>query len=166
MGQDEDFTAYVAARRTRLVRTAVLLGCPERDAEDLVHTVLLRCLRSWRRVSRADHRDAYVNRMLVNALHDARSRRWTGEVPTADLPDGPGRETDLAVGLVVRRALAALSGEHRDVLVLRFFADLSERATAEALGLPVGTVKSRTARALAALACDDDIAGLTGERSA
>lgn len=166
MGTDEEFTAYVAARRSRLVRTAVLLGCPERDAEDLVHTVLVKCLRSWRRVSRAEHRDAYVNRMLVNGLHDARSRRWTGELPTETLPEAVATETDLAVGLVVRRALAALSSEHRDVLVLRFFADLSERDTAEALRLPVGTVKSRTARALAALAGDDDIAGLTGERSA
>jgi DNA-directed RNA polymerase specialized sigma24 family protein len=69
---DGDFTAYVAARRPRLVRTAVLLGCPESDAEDIVQTALARCLRSWRRVAKADNRDAYVNKVLVNSLQRRR----------------------------------------------------------------------------------------------
>ena len=43
------------------------------------------------------------------------------------------------------------------MLVLRFYADLSERETAHALGIPAGTVKSRTARALAALGADASI---------
>lgn len=165
MDHDQDFTAYVAARRPRLVRTAVLLGCPEPEAEDLVQTALSRCLRSWRRVAKADNRDAYVNRVLVNALRDARARRWNGELPTDVLPDGPQADADLAAGLVVRRALATLTPEHRAVLVLRFFADLSERQAAEALGVPPGTVKSRTARALAALSSHDDIVTLAAERS-
>ena len=46
------FEEYVAARRSTLVRTAVLLGCSSADAEDAVQTMLLRCFRSWRRVSR------------------------------------------------------------------------------------------------------------------
>ncbi len=156
-----DFDEYVAARRTRLVRTAVLLGCPRADAEDVVQTALLRCYRSWRRVQRADHPDAYVNRVLVNTLTDARSRRWHGELPTADPPEDDVDEIDLSVGIAVRRALAAMSPDHREVLVLRYFADLSERDTADALGLPPGTVKSRTARALAALAASDHLKDVT-----
>lgn len=159
-----DFTEYVAARRPRLVRTVVLLGCPARDAEDVVQSALARCLRSWRRVSRADNPDAYVNRVLVNTLRDARSRRWNGELSSDSLPEREA-ETAHEDGLVVRRALASLSPEHREVLVLRYFADLSERQTADALGVPPGTVKSRTARAIAALAAHDDIAALAGERS-
>lgn len=158
-----DFAEYVAARRPRLVRTAVLLGCQEADAEDVVQTTLARCLRSWRRVSRADSPDAYVHRVLVNTLADVRGRRWNGELPAAVLPEGLGAE-EPDDGLVVRRALASLSPEHRAVLVLRFFADLSERETAAALGLPSGTVKSRTARAIAAMSARDDIAALAGER--
>jgi len=151
-----DFSDFVAARRASLVRSAVLLGCAQPDAEDLVQTALLRCYRHWRRVERADQPDAYVYQVLVNALHDARARRWTGEAPTDDLPD-TAHDPDLTTGLAVRRALAAMSREHREVLVLRFYADLSERATADALRLPVGTVKSRTARALAALAADENL---------
>lgn len=155
-----EFDEYVAARRVRLVRTAVLLGCPPADAEDVVQTALLRCYRSWRRVSRADSPDAYVHRVLVNTYLDSRSRRWTGEVPTESLPE-PVADVDLSLGLAVRRALAAMSDEHRAVLVLRFFADLSERDTAEALGLPAGTVKSRTARALAALGASEHLKDVT-----
>lgn len=152
-----DFSEYVAARRTRLVRSAVLLGCPQPDAEDVVQTALLRCFRSWRRVQKADQPDAYVYRVLVNTLTDARNRRWNGELPTEALPDRPGEEGDATVGFGVRRALAAMRREHREVLVLRYYADLSERETADVLGIPPGTVKSRTSRALAVLAADQNV---------
>ncbi|GEP39687.1 RNA polymerase sigma factor [Nocardioides psychrotolerans] len=152
-----DFSDYVAARRTTLVRAAVLLGCPQPDAEDVVQTALLRCFRSWRRVQRADEPDAYVYRVLVNTLHDARSRRWNGELPTETLPDHAAVAEDATSGLAVRRALGAMSRDHREVLVLRYYADLSERQTADVLRVPPGTVKSRTARALAVLAADQNV---------
>lgn len=152
-----DFSEYVAARRPTLVRTAVLLGCPQADAEDVVQTALLRCYRSWRRVTRTDQPDAYVYKVLVNTLRDAQSRRWNGELPTDELPETAAEATDPTTGLAVRRALAAMTTEHREVLVLRYYADLSERATADALGVPPGTAKSRTSRALAALASDHNV---------
>lgn len=152
-----DFSEYVAARRATLVRSAVLLGCPQPDAEDVVQTALLRCFRSWRRVQKADQPDAYVYRILVNTLTDARNRRWNGELPTGTLPDRHDDERDATVGLGVRRALAAMRREHREVLVLRYYADLSERETADVLRIPPGTVKSRTSRALAALAADQNL---------
>jgi RNA polymerase sigma-70 factor (sigma-E family) len=145
-----DFSEYVAARRAQLVRAVVLLGCPVADAEDIVQTALLKCHRSWRRVQGADQPEAYVYRVLVNTFRDARSRRWTGEVPTDELPEDV-HEVDQLTGLDVRRALASMSHDHREVLVLRYFADLTEAESARALGVPVGTVKSRAARALAAL---------------
>jgi RNA polymerase sigma factor (sigma-70 family) len=49
----------------------------------------------------------------------------------------------------IERALGRLSNDHRTVLVLRFVADLSEHEVARVLRVPPGTVKSRTARALA-----------------
>jgi len=152
-----EFSEYVAARRTQLVRSAVLLGCPVADAEDLVQSTLTKAYRSWSRVVRAAQPDAYVYRILTNTLRDARSRRWTDELPTASPPDATAPDPDPTTGLAVRRALAAMTREHREVLVLRFYADLSEAETAAALGIPAGTAKSRTARALAALAADDNI---------
>jgi len=153
-----DFAEYAATRRPTLVRSAVLLGCTSDEAEDLVQVTLTKCFVHWRKVARAERPDAYVYRILVNALRDDRARRWHGETPTAVLPDTPVHEADMTDGLAVRRALAALSKEHRDVLVLRFYSDLTERETARVLRIPAGTVKSRTARALAALSVDRNIA--------
>ena len=152
-----DLAEYAASRRTTLYRTAVLLGCPEQDADDLVQVTLTRCVRHWGRITRADNPDAYVYTVMLNAFRDVRARRWHGELPTEVLPDHASDDPDVAAALAVRRAVAGLTEEHRAVLVLRFYADLSERETAKALGIPAGTVKSRTARALAALAADASI---------
>jgi DNA-directed RNA polymerase specialized sigma24 family protein len=78
-------------------------------------------------------------------------RRWRGEHPTADVVDGGSDDPDVAAAVDARTALAALPWGQRAVLVLRFFDDQSEARTAEILGCSVGTVKSRTSRALASL---------------
>jgi DNA-directed RNA polymerase specialized sigma24 family protein len=78
VGVEDEFSEYVAARWPRLVRSAVLLGCSAAEAEDVVQTALTRCLVSWSRVQRADDRDAYVHRVLINTFTSARRRRWTG----------------------------------------------------------------------------------------
>ena len=72
---------------------------------------------------------------------------------------GPGRGLRVALheevpGAVrsVLEALRTLPRRQRECLTLRYYADLSERETADALGVSVGTVKSTTSRGLAALA--------------
>lgn len=155
MGRDEDFSSFVAARWTPLRRSAVLMGCALSDADDLVQTALTRCYVSWSKVSRADDRDAYAYRVLVNAQRDMhRRRRWREHLaarpPTADPASDLTGEVDEYDA--VRHALADLSEVGRAVVVLRFYSGLSERQIADALGIPVGTVKSRLSRALARLA--------------
>lgn len=164
MDHDEDFTAYAAARWGTLVRSGVVLGCTLDEAHDLAQTTLLRCYTSWRRVQRADNRDAYVYRILLNCHRDARRRRWWGERPTGDLPDRPTADPTSAVDVTdaVRRALADLTPQHREVVVLRHLAGLSERETATVLGVAPGTVKSRLSRALAVLSVNDHLADLAG----
>jgi RNA polymerase sigma-70 factor (sigma-E family) len=152
-----DLAEYAATRRTTLYRTAVLLGCPQQDADDLVQITLTRCVRHWSRITRAENPDAYVYKVMLNAFRDARARRWLSETPTEVVPDRGADDPDVAAALAIRQAVATLTDEHRAVLVLRFYADLSERETAKVLGIPAGTVKSRTARALAALAADASI---------
>ena len=121
-----------------------------------MQAALLRCYRHWRRVQRADRPDAYVYRVLVNTLRDTRARRWTGELPTDDLPDR-SIDADHATGLAVRAALARMSQAQRDVLVLRYYVDLSEADIATALGIAPGTVKSRAARGLRELCADESL---------
>jgi RNA polymerase sigma-70 factor (sigma-E family) len=155
MKRDEDFAEYMRGRWTSLVHSAILLGCAPPDAEDLVQNALVRCYVSWPKVQRATNPDAYVYRILVNAQLDSRRRRWWGERPTEQLPDRADSADpmgEIEVADCVNRALGELGPDQRAVVVLRFFAHLSEQDTADALGIAVGTVKSRTARAIATLA--------------
>jgi RNA polymerase sigma-70 factor (sigma-E family) len=160
IGRDEDFAAYVAAHWRRLVRSAVLLGCSLAEAEDLAQTALERCYVKWPHVARADDRDAYVARVLLNCLRQSRRRRWWGEQPTSDLPDSPVGDGTAEVDEAdaVRRALGSLSPEQRDVVVLRYYVHLTERQISESLGIAPGTVKSRLSRGLTALADHADLA--------
>lgn len=164
MEVQDDFTAYVGAHWPRLVRSAVLLGCSPTEAEDVVQSALERCLLHWRRVVAASDRDAYVHRVLINTFTSARRRRWTGERPTADVPDDA--VTDQTPGVddadAVMRALGRLSADQRAAVVLRYYVDLGEHQMATVLGVAPGTVKSRLARALEVLAEDPALGELRG----
>ena len=154
MGRDQEFTEYVGTRWPRLVRSAVLLGCSPVEAEDVVQTALTRCLVHWRRVQRADDRDAYVHRILVNTFVSSRRRRWTREEATSDLPELPGADHTVAVD--------DADADQRTAVVLRYYAHLTEQQMAVVLGVAPGTVKSRLSRALRVLAADSNLAELRG----
>ena len=166
MGRDEEFAEYVGARWPRLVRTAVLLGCSPAEAEDVVQSALLRCLLHWSKVLAADDRDAYVHRVLINTFTSARRRRWTRESPVARLPEEVSADPTVSVDLsdAVLRSLGRLNAEQRATVVLRYYSQLTEHQTADILGIAVGTVKSRVARALVILADDPDLNALRGAR--
>jgi RNA polymerase sigma-70 factor (sigma-E family) len=157
-GRNEEFAEYASMRWMALVRAGVLLGCSPPDAEDLAQTALLRCYQAWDRVKRARDRDAYAYTVLVNCLRDSRRRRWHGETPTAAVPErprlAPDPTHDVDVADAVDRALALLVDDTRAALVLRYYAHLTDEQTAEALGVPLGTAKSRIARGLARLSAD------------
>lgn len=147
------FRDYVAARQRALLRTARMLTGNQHTAEDLVQAALERVWPRWSRIVRDGDPDAYVRRVLVNTYSTWWRRKWRGEAPTSELPDVPGpdayAEADLADAL--RRLLPTLTPRQKAVVVLRFYEDLSEAATAEVLGYSVGTVKSQTSKALARL---------------
>ncbi|MEN3614777.1 SigE family RNA polymerase sigma factor [Plantactinospora sp. ZYX-F-223] len=164
MERDEEFSAYASARWPALVRSAVLLGCSVQDAEDLAQTALMRCYVSWAKVAKADDRDAYVYRILVNAYHDSRRRRWWGEKPAAVVPEQVEADATTRVDAAdaVGRALAGLSQANREAVVLRYYAHLNDRQIAEALNIAPGTVKSRLSRALTQLSADANLSDLRG----
>ncbi|GAA1479310.1 SigE family RNA polymerase sigma factor [Nocardioides aestuarii] len=146
----EGFEQFVASRRAALLRSAYLMTGDLHDADDLVQVTLVKAVGAWDRI--ADRPEPYVRRILAReATNRWRRRRWR-ELPTADLPDSAastGRDPD-DVDLL-DRALATLSPRQRAVVVLRYYDDLTERDTADALGISVGTVKSHARDALTRL---------------
>ena len=145
-----DFDAFVDARRDALLRTAYLLTGDHHDAEDLVQTTLLKVVPKWTRIG--DRPEHYVRKVLAReSVNRWRRRRWR-EVSTPVVPDLRQHDSpDAADRLTLLEELRRLSSRQRAVLVLRYFDDLSEADTAEALGISVGTVKSHTRDALARL---------------
>lgn len=166
MVDDDEFNQYVALRWPRLVRSAVLMGCTEPEAEDLAQATLERCLLKWSRLQQARDRDAYVHRILINILASSRRRRWWGEQPTRHLPEHHSGDETAGVDDTdaMMRALQRLSDDQRVVVVLRYYSHLSEHQTATALGIAPGTVKSRLSRALRILAQDPNLIELRGSR--
>lgn len=166
MQHEPEYAAFVTERWSTLVRSAVFLGATPHEAEDLVQATLLLCYRKWDLVRSAENRDGYVYRMLLNVLRSDRRSAWHRiRSPREDI-DKPVPDATEATEIAdaVHRALATLSKEQREVVVLRYFVQLSEAHTAAALGIPAGTVKSRLARSLALLSANDHLADVTGGR--
>ncbi|PPK92345.1 RNA polymerase sigma-70 factor (sigma-E family) [Kineococcus xinjiangensis] len=149
------FADFATARYPALVRLGTLLSGDAHHGEDLAQMGLVAVLRAWPRLHPAGDPEAYARVAMTRLAARAGRRRWRGEVPTATLPDtSPAARPDADAALDAQRLLAALPAPQRLVLVLRFWLDLSEADTAEALGCSVGTVKSRTSRALGRLRTD------------
>jgi RNA polymerase sigma-70 factor (sigma-E family) len=143
---DASFVEFVESAWQRHLRLAVLLTGDRSQAEELLQDSLVRMYERWRKLSRLDDLHAYLRRVLVNN-HTSMWRRRRRESLVAEVPDraaagGVGPDPE------VRQALMALPAGQRAVVVLRLYADLSERQTAAALGCSVGNVKSQYARAL------------------
>lgn len=126
------------------------------EADDLVQDCLERAIGRW-----GQRRGRDVRPWLFAILHNLAVSRWRrlarrgasfslDEVEPSALAAPPGRlEADETRDVL--KALATLSDEHRAVLLLVAVEDLSYAQTAEALGVPLGTVMSRLSRARAAL---------------
>ena len=136
-------------------RLGFLLTGDRSQAEDLVHDAFVRCVGRFGHLRAHEAFDAYLRRTIVN-LHTSRLRRlrvereWLSKETarlggrTSGLPDVPARED-------MWQLLRTLPARQRAVLVLRYYEDLSERETADALRCSVAAVKSLTARAMTAL---------------
>ena len=152
---DEAFDAFVRAHQKSLHRTAYLMTGDRERAQDVVQTALAKLYQAWPRRAEWDHPLAYARQAVVSTVLRSAERRWWGEKPTEHLPEhdtaDPAPDALAADRDQLRRALADLPVRQRSAVVLRYYLDLSEAATADAMACPPGTVKSLTARGLAAL---------------
>lgn len=150
------FAEFVALRSPSLQRAAYLLVGDVGLAQDLVQEALTKTYVAWPRLRRPEAAEAYARKaMTTTAISWFRRRSWA-ERPSRSEP-ASDRDADRGGGdptdsLVERRllltALAQLPPRQRAVVVLRFYEDLTEAQTAEAMGCAIGTVKSQTSKAL------------------
>jgi RNA polymerase sigma-70 factor, ECF subfamily len=160
-GDLDAYEALVARHSAFAHRTAVLLGAGD-DAEDVVQEAFVKAFHRLRHLREEMSFRPWLLAIVANEtrnLHRARRRRDGLALRAAvreDRPDPAGDPPAEAAVAAERRvallaAVRGLTGRDRDVVVCRYLLDLSEAQTAQMLGWPLGTVKSRTARALAKL---------------
>jgi len=143
----------VRLHHRRLVSLAYALCGHRTEAEDIVADAYAR---TWPRLARGQVDDpaAYLRRAVVNGTVSWRRHRFVvrrEELRRRVAPTPAAAEDQVAARDELWQALQALPLAQRQAVALRFIEDLSEAETAALLGIPAGTVKSRTARALAAL---------------
>ncbi|MGN6609096.1 MAG: SigE family RNA polymerase sigma factor [Jatrophihabitans sp.] len=168
MTAPDRFSAFVGSSSRTLHRAAWLLTGDWAAAEDLLQTAYAATWTHWATAQHAP--EAYTRVVLTRTFLAWRKRRWTGEIPSDELPDTVGTGRDAMDDAARRRDLQAcldlLPRQQRAAVVLRYFADLSEAQTAEAMGCSVGAVKTHTSRALARLRQEPAVAAvLTGGMS-
>ncbi len=132
------------------LRLAFLLTGDRVLAEDLVQDAFVKVLGRFHDLRNRDAFWWYLRRTIVNRSNSHFRRRkveraWLElQRPQAAAPPGP----DLEERDRILAALMTLRPEQRAAVVLRYFEDLSEADTAEALGRPIGTVKSMVSRGM------------------
>ncbi len=148
----DDLATLFAHHHQRLLRIAYLLSGDDRVAEDLVADAFARAYRHLAR-GRVNDPGAYLRRAVVNGWKRQLGRRMRDRERARHLRVGwdPAFEDATAERDRVLAALATLPARQRAVVVLRYLDDLSEAATATALGISPGAVKTHSHRALARL---------------
>ena len=122
------------------------------QAEDAAAEAVARALVAWRRVGALPHREAWVARVASNLAIDEirrrRRRRSRGGTAEDAVPD---TTEDAALRLALGAALSGLSTRQREVIVLRYLADLDDAQVARVLGISVNSVKKHAVRGRVAL---------------
>ena len=150
----EEFAQFVAARSAALHRAAYLMVGDVALAQDLVQEALTKTYVAWPRLHRTGNAEAYTRKAITTtAISWFRRRSWTHERTTGSMPDPgtPGHDDGVTRAAWLWTALQQRPARQRAAIVLRYYEDLTEAQTAEAMGCAVGTVKSQVSAALSKL---------------
>ncbi len=141
----QSFEKAVLACEKTLYRVSMAILQNGADAEDAVSEAILTAFRRRETLREEKYFSTWLVRILINTCKKAlraRARRAETEIP----PDAAAETPDEAQRLAVEEALAKLPEKIRLAVVLHYMEGFPLEAAAKALGVPVGTVKSRLAR--------------------
>jgi len=155
-GDRDAFSELAAGSIGRLTAVARMILRDEYAAQDAVQETYLQAWRSLPGLRDPDRFEAWLRRILVRSCFIAirrgkRSEAHEIQLTPGDEPTIPGAERAITLHDQLERGLARLSAEHRAVVVLVYYLDLPLADAAGAMGVPVGTAKSRLNRATQAL---------------
>jgi RNA polymerase sigma-70 factor (sigma-E family) len=154
-GRDDAVTVLFHAHWASLVRLSRLLVDDEETAEDVVQEAFAQLHRRWGSLRDPERAVFYLRASVANGSRNRLRRRRTARLHlVADVLTSPSAETAVLEREEHRSVYAGvtrLPWRQRQVLVLRYYLDLSEAQIAETLGISQGAVKSHASRGIAAL---------------
>ena len=157
---DDAVTQLYTAHYASLVRLTSLLVRHSGEAEEIVQDAFVALHAKWRRLRDPDKALGYLRQTVVNRARSSQRRHAVADRhanASADVqrpPVAPSAEQHALSSetrAAVMAALDRLPARQREVLVLRYYSDLSENDIAETLGISRGAVKSHASRGVAAL---------------
>jgi RNA polymerase sigma-70 factor (sigma-E family) len=152
---DQMVTELFTIHYTGLVRLATLLLRDQAVAEEAVQDAFVSLHRRWKKLRDPGSAAAYLRTSVVHNTRSIQRRRSVAARHPEDVPlDAPSAEFGALRGVAgnaVVESLRKLPARQREVLVLRYYADLSEAEIAEAMKISRGAVKSHASRGMAAL---------------
>jgi RNA polymerase sigma-70 factor (ECF subfamily) len=164
--REDAFARLIDGALSSSYRLATVLLGSESEAQDAVQDAAVTAWERFGSLREPERFEAWFQRILANRCRDRLRRRrlvrfvaMDGSGPTA--PDG---DRGIAEREALAEALTVLSPDHRLVIALRFYADLSLEQIAQRTDEPLGTVKSRLHYALEALRAAYDAASREGSR--
>jgi RNA polymerase sigma factor (sigma-70 family) len=161
-GDHDAFALLAGATIGRLDAAARLILRDPYRAEDAVQETLVRCWRDLPTLRDPDSFDAWLHRIFLNACRDqlrvAKRRSIEVELPEIHPLSVPDSQSAIADRDLIERGVRHLDADQRTVIVLHYYLGLPLPDAASAMGIPLGTAKSRLHRATQALraALDSD----------
>jgi RNA polymerase sigma-70 factor, ECF subfamily len=155
-GDRDAFSELVARSIGRLTAVARMVLRDEYAAQDAVQDAFIEAWKSLPGLRDPDRFDAWMRRLLVRACFRGtrRSKRVDAveiRLTPADEPAIPGADLDVDIHDQLERGLARIPADQRAAVVLVYYLDLPLADAAQAMGVPLGTAKSRLNRATSAL---------------
>lgn len=152
---DEAITTLYAAHYTEMVRLAALLVRSSGEAEEIVQDSFVAMHDKWRRLREPEKAVGYLRRTVVNRTRSSQRRdRVADKHMSTEIEVSPSAEKHALAAesrAAVIDALHRLPTRQREVLVLRYYGNLSEADIAATLGISRGAVKSHASRGMTAL---------------
>lgn len=146
-----EFSELCRRSSARLVGTLTLRCGDSELARDIAQEALARAWRDWETLRRRKPVEPWIYATALNLLRSWHRRLRVARRREPVLSVVPEIDADAEAALSVREAVTALPERQREAVALRYYADLSVRDTAEAMGCAEGTVRALTAQAVAAL---------------
>jgi len=152
-GDRSAFDALIGPLVDQAFRLAFAMLHDRESAEDAVQESAVRAWRKLVNLRPGTEMRPWFLAIVANQCRTAMRGRWWSVLRLENGPhlSGPGFEDRIVRGADLRAALRKLASDHREALVLRYYLDLPVEEIAAITGVPVGTVKSRINRGLAAL---------------